>query len=460
MKIKVGNNIEVTEMNSIQSQKLIHYLKSKLEIDNPDFYKLQKSGKWTGGTERRLILYQKVKNGFLIPFGSLQDIYYLFKGEANFELEFKKVENVNFNSKIKPYDYQEQAIEMAIRKKNGVIIAPCGAGKTEMALEIIARVKKPALWITHTKELLNQSKERALSLFDIPKECFGEITNGKVNIGTHITFATVQTLSKINLEDIKNAFGIIVVDECHRVGGTPTNLMMFYKCLSQLACRYKIGVTATPKKTNGLEATMYSLLGNKIIEIPKEVVDEKLCPVEVYKVNTNYELNINDITKTDGTIDYTKFINSLCKDDFRNDVINLIIREILRENKNCIVLSERVKHLEILNSSRNDSLILTSKSKNRNEILESFKSGKTKVLFSTYQMLAEGFDYKDLNCLVLATPQKNERIVTQACGRVARKSDKKQKGEIYDLVDDFGMCYGMWKKRKSIYKKNGYEIID
>lgn len=460
MKIKVGKDLEIIDINSMQEEKLLKYLKSKLEIENQDFYRLEKMGKWTGNTQRRLILYQKIKNGYLVPFGALQDIFYLFKDKTNFELCFKKIENVNFNSKIIPYDYQEEAIQKAIRKKNGVIVAPCGAGKTEMALEIVARVGKPALWITHTKELLTQSKERAMNLFDIPKKCFGEITNGKVNIGTHITFATVQTLQNINLSDIRDTFGIIIVDECHRVGGTPTKLMMFYKCLSQLSCRYKIGVTATPKKSNGLDMTMYSLLGNKIIEIPKEVVKKKLCEVEIYKMMTGYEPNIKEITKTDGTIDYLKFINDLCENKNRNDFINLIINEIIKEKKNCIVLSERVKHLEILNSFRNDSLILTSKSKNRNEILESFKNGKTKVLFSTYQLMSEGFDYKDLECLIFVTPQKNERIVTQSCGRVARKSDKKEKGEVYDLVDNFGMCFGMWKIRKNIYKKNGYKIID
>ena len=447
-------------MNTSQEQKLITYLKEKLELDNPEFYKLQKMGKWTGKVERRLILYQKIQNGFLLPFGTLQDIYNLFSKEAEFIIDFKTHYNFDFFSKIKPYDYQEEAIQKAVKQKNGVIVAPCGAGKTEMALEIIARVKGPALWITHTGELLKQSRDRAKKLFEIDKNTIGEITAGKVNIGSHITFATVQTLSKIDLEQIKNEFEIIIVDECHRVGGTPTQLMMFYKCLSKLSARYKIGVTATPKKSNGLDATMYSLLGPKIIEISKEVVESKLCPVEIYKVPTFFKPDIEEITKTDGTIDYLKLINSICNNEERNDFIQKIIDEIVEEKKNCIVLSERVEHLENLNAVRANSCVISSKSKNRDDILKMFKEKKVPVLFATYQMLAEGFDYKDLNCLILATPQKNERIVTQACGRVARKSENKEKGCVYDLVDDFGMCMGMWKARKNIYKKNDYEIID
>lgn len=459
MTIEIGKDIKIYDLNSVQELKLKSYLHSKLEIENPEFYKLQKMGKWTGKTERKLILYQRLQNGFLIPFGALQDIYNIFSKEANFILNFKKLNDVDYNSSITPYNYQENAINMAIKKKNGVVVAPCGAGKTEMALEIIARVKQPALWITHTKELLKQSKERAMKLYSLDKSKFGEITDGKVNIG-QITFATVQTLSKVDLEAIRDEFGIIIVDECHRIGGTPTNLMMFYKCLSKLSARYKIGVTATPKKSNGLDMTMYSLLGDKIIEIPKEVVDSKLCPVKVYAVPVPYEINVDDIIKTDGTIDYFKFVNNICENEERNNLIQSAINEIVSENKNCIVLSDRIVHLEKLNSKRKDSCIITSKTKNRDEILNDFKNGKIKVLFATYQLMAEGFDYKDLNCLIFATPQKNERIVTQSCGRVARKSDNKEYGEIYDLIDNFGMCIGMWKKRKNIYKKNDYEIID
>lgn len=462
MIIEVESDLKITDINVEEKDKLIKYLKANLEIDNPEFYKLEKLGKYTGKTERRLILYQRLQNGFLLPFGALQDIYNLFKDDSNadFDLKIKYKDKIDFKSNIKPYDYQEEAIQKILKRKNGVLVAPCGAGKTEMALETIARIGKSTLWLTHTGELLKQSKERAEKLFDLPKSAFGTITAGKINIGSHITFATVQTLSKIDLEKLKDQWGTIVVDECHRVGGTPTQLMMFYKCLSKLSARHKIGVTATPKKSNGLEKSMFSLLGKLIYEIPKETVASKLCPVEIFPLPTNYKPVISDITKTDGTIDYMKCIDDLCKNEERNNFINCVIDSIAKKNQSCIILSERVSHLEYLNNLRKDSMILTSKSKNRDEIINWFKNGKIKILFATYQMLAEGFDYKDLDCLVLATPQKNERIITQSCGRVARKSDKKQIGTIYDLVDDFGLYQGMWKARQRIYKKNDYQVFN
>ena len=235
-------------------------------------------GKWTGNTPKHIYLYTTIQNGFLVPFGALKSIYNLFPN-AQYQLEFTK-SNVmlSYNSNITPYDYQDVAIQKVLKAKNGVLVAPCGAGKTEMALQIVAKLGLPALWITHTQDLLKQSLERAKHCFALQSDAYGTITAGKINIGKNITFATVQTLSKIDLQKVKNQFGVIIVDECHRVGGSPTNVMMFYKCLSNLSARYKIGVTATPKK-NGLEQSMYCLLGDLIYEIPKEAVESKLCNV-------------------------------------------------------------------------------------------------------------------------------------------------------------------------------------
>lgn len=389
-------------------------------------------------------------------FGALKNIYIFLRNFENVQYEnctYKDDRILKFYSKIKPYDYQEQAIQKMITAKNGVLVAPCGAGKTEMALEIIARIEKPTLWITHTQDLLKQSLERAMNNFELPKKCFGTITQGKINVGTHITFATVQTLSKIDLKKIENQFDVIVVDECHRVGGSPTNIMMFYKCLSNLNARYKIGITATPRH-DGLEKSMYCLLGDLVYEIPKETVEAKLCNVKVTSISTNYTPIIANIINTDGTINYIKMINDLCENEERNHLIT----EYVKDLKKCVLLSERVEHLEKLKSMLVDKKVevLTSKSKNRKEILENFKSGKIDILLSTYQLMAEGFDCPTLEYLVLATPQKNDRIVTQSCGRVARKCDGKQFGIVIDFLDNFFFFKKMRKQREKIYKKNNY----
>ena len=58
--------------------------------------------------------------------------------------------------------YQAPAVKSILKYRQGGVVAGCGAGKTEIMLEALARIKQPSLWICHTHELLQQTKERAV----------------------------------------------------------------------------------------------------------------------------------------------------------------------------------------------------------------------------------------------------------------------------------------------------------
>ena len=103
---------------------------------------------------------------------------------------------VEFNSNIQLYDHQSQAVEVAIERGGGVIVSPAGSGKTVMGLEIIARLRQPTLWITHTKELLYQVIDRAVQFLDIDRDEIGILGDGKRTIGERFTAGLVQTLVK------------------------------------------------------------------------------------------------------------------------------------------------------------------------------------------------------------------------------------------------------------------------
>ena len=77
--------------------------------------------------------------------------------------------------------YQIPAVERAIKFEQGIIEAPCGAGKTVVGLEIIARTGQTSLWLVHTKELAEQAIERIEHFLKIPadKSVFWEIITGK-----------------------------------------------------------------------------------------------------------------------------------------------------------------------------------------------------------------------------------------------------------------------------------------
>lgn len=208
MKIRVKNQLIVYDpIPAVRA-----YCEKNLIIDNPDYYKLEKMGKWTGSTPKKLYLYKSIAHDIKMPFGCLNDLWKIHPVKDDYIFNISPVRETEYQSNINLYPYQENAVTAAIKGKNGILVMPCGSGKTQCGLEIISRIGGRALWLTHTQDLLNQSKQRAEKV--LGQGGYGTITAGKVDIGGTITFATVQTMAKIDLSSVKDAFDVIIVDEC------------------------------------------------------------------------------------------------------------------------------------------------------------------------------------------------------------------------------------------------------
>ena len=453
MKIIIQNNIIIQDPTA----KIIEYCKNNLILNNPDFYKKQAMGKWTGNTPSEIWLYEKNGNDLWIPFGCLNDIWKMYPDKALYDFAICPIQPLEYKSSINMYDYQERAVNEALAKRNGILVMPCGSGKTQCGLEIISRLGGRALWLTHTQDLLNQSMSRARSVLDIPNSCYGTITGGKINLGTHITFATVQTMCKLDLEKYRNCFDIIIVDECQRCAGSPTKVTQFYKVVSNLSARYKYGLTATPKRADGLEKSMFVLLGNIIHEVSKDEVKNTTCPVMVKKIDTGYTPNYDAVLLGDGTLDYNKIVEDMIHNTDRFEKVLDVIENL---EGPILVLANRVEYLKELNNSSNwNSICLSTLGNNklakatRKESLKRLNEGQIDCIFATYQLAKEGLDVPNLKYVVFATPEKDEITIIQSVGRVGRKSENKEYGTVIDFVDDFGMYKGWSKKRDRYYKK-------
>lgn len=442
------------------------YCEANLILDNPDYIKKERLGHWLGSTQRYIMLYEILPHKIALPFGCLRDVWYILPDKNAYRPEILPAEPVCFESHINLYPYQEAAVAAALRYKNGVLVMPCGSGKTQCGLEIIARLGVRTLWLTHTHDLLTQSMERAKSCLNLPTGAWGTITAGKVNIGTHITFATVQTLSKLDLSAYRDMWGCVVVDEAQHCAGSPTRVSQFYKVLSSIACYYKIGLTATPKRADGLQASIFALLGPKIYEVPREAVEQNTCPIRVQTMETGYLPEYDAILQGDGTIDYNKLIDDLIGNRERLELIGDKICDIAKAGPT-IILANRVQYLrdmlDYCDTIRAVCLSGKGQSKKakeeRRQALEALNNGELDAIFATYQLAAEGLDVPNLRYVVFATPEQNDTTVTQAAGRVGRKADGKDFGTVIDFLDDFSLYRNWYKKRLSVYKKLKSDIL-
>lgn len=455
MRVVVGRNIVVKDF----TDSFLNEAKKKLVFPNPEYYKRERMGKYTGGTVRDIVLYERKGADLILPFGMLGWCFENRRWFDSIQGAFKTPENrFEYGSRIIPYPYQENAIKAALRGRNGVIVAPCGSGKTQIALEVAARLGMRMLWITHTLDLLKQSMDRAKSVYGLSGDDYGTITNGKVDVGKVVTFATVQTLAAVDLSNYRDYWQVVIVDECHKAVGTPTKLMMFWKAVSSLAARYKFGVTATPKRTDGLEPAMFALLGDLIYEVPKEAVEETTCPIMVKVRETGFATFASKIAAPDGTIDHNKLTNEIVGDLRRNALILMDADEC---DKPCLILTERVNHAFIFKATIGDRARLlcgSEKKRDREQALEDIRNGRADTLVATYPIAKEGLDIPQLRSVILATPTRNETAVIQSCGRVGRISEGKDYGTVYDYVDKAPILKRMFDVRKKIYKKQKYML--
>lgn len=443
------------------------WCKENLVIPNPEYTKKSRMGFWLGNTPKTLSLYEIDGDDLVIPYGCFNDIIRLCPLMEQVRMDFTEHERIEYGCAIPLFDYQQKAMDALIANGKGILQSPAGSGKTQIGLATAIMLGAKTLWLCHTLDLVKQSKSRAEQY--ISPSLTGTITEGKVQIGKAITFATVQTMCRLNLEQYRDTWDCVIVDECHRVAGTPTAMTQFSKVLNSLAARHKYGLSATVHRADGMITATYALLGQIAYQVPEEAVKEKIAVVSVMPRPTNIGLN-RRFLDTDGTIIYSKLVNYLIENDIRNEQI--ISDMVENEHHFNLVLSDRLNHLECLMNHLPQHLMeqavmisgkMTSKKAKafREQAIEDMRQGRKRYLFATYSLAKEGLDIPRLDRLYLTTPQKDYAVITQSIGRVARTFEGKGEPIVYDYVDD-GIQYLVrsYKKRCTTYRKAGCKFLD
>lgn len=457
VKVTIGSEIRIQEA----SKELTDWCTENLVLPNPEYTNRVRRGLWIGNTPKYLWLYRVDGSDLILPVGTGKKIRQYLTNDTVIVQDLADNGILRYQGNIPLYDYQEPAIQALKHVSCGILQSPCGSGKTQMGIALAAELSRKTLWITHTQDLLKQSYDRAAQYFD--KSALGTITAGKVHIGSHVTFATVQTLCKLDLGQYRYEWDVVIVDECHRLAGSPTQITMFYKVMNSLAARYKYGLSATVHRGDGMIKSTFAVLGDVAYQVPDEAVAEKTMKVRILRKDTETEVSLGCLD-TDGTLVYSKLIPYLTENQERNE---LIIKDLVcnQEHFN-LILSDRLEHLHTLMNGLpaklwNQAVMIdgsmTSKTARaaRVRAIEEMRIGKKHYLFASYSLAKEGLDIPRLDRLYMTTPKKDYAVVTQSIGRIARVFEGKAEAICYDYVDSIQFCENQWKRRRTHYRKAG-----
>lgn len=455
MRVTISNEIRIQDAPPA----LVSAIRRELVMPNPEYSKKLRMGLWTGKTDPQIYLYYVDGDSVVIPCGAGGLLQPYITTDTKIIQDLADNGILEYQGSVPLYDYQKEAVWQMGAVGGGILQSPCGSGKTQMGISLAAGLKRRTLWVTHTQDLLNQSYDRAAQYF--PENTLGKIVAGKVQLGSHITFATVQTLSKLDLQKYKYTWDVIIVDECHRAAGSPTSVRMFYRVMNSLAARHKFGLSATVHRSDGLIKSTFSIIGPVRYKVPDAAVAEKTMKVKVLRRDTGIKIN-RCCQDTDGTLVYSKLVPYLTESQERNEYI---VKDVF-ENAACfnLILSDRLEHLHTLMEMLPDKYrsfavmidgSMTSKrgKAQRAQAIADMRSGRKHFLFASYSLAKEGLDIPRLDRLYLTTPKKDYAVVTQSIGRIARVFDGKSDAVCYDYVDQIGFCENQYKRRKTSYRK-------
>ena len=327
MNIVISNKIRIEHC----TPSVKRWIQQNYTIDNPEYIMRVRLNKYHKNTPRLLHLYEQYDDTIILPYGCLQPLYMFLLNTTNLS-KVEVVSKLNTGADadwegntIIPRDYQRIAVNQMLYHKYGILKAPCSSGKTIMGHLLAQKTGKRTLWLTHTIKLLEQSK--AVGELILGKgDRVGTITDGKVKLGRTITYATVQTMSKLDPKSYKDLFDCVIVDECHRCAKTADSYTQMSYVLNNVAAEYKYGLSATPETKNGYGKSILANIGDIKYEIPKGVLEEEgtIMSVDIHPVVTGWEYP-KQAFRADGVLDFDKAVRYLRKSETRNELIAELI---------------------------------------------------------------------------------------------------------------------------------------
>jgi len=349
------------------------------------------------------------------------------------------IEDGDLNSKIQLREDQIPYVQKLLLRPRGIFISKPGTGKTVMCLELINNSKLKTLILVNTNYLFHQWREECTKLLGYEP---GLIGDGKFKV-KDITIATFQTLARSpkKLEAVHDRFSQVIVDEAHHCPA-----QTFKYVLSNIQALFKLGVTGTHKRKDGLEfITDWMLSSHKLVN----TTDNTMRP-EIVIVKTGIPMSTGE--------SFVECLTGLAE----NPELISSVAEMVNKNpaRNQLVLSSRLSTVELLAKEFTDAIVITGEEGDRENLNERVLTDK--LIIST--VLNEGVNIPNLDTLHLVHPNNNIPQLEQRIARINRPVEGKRVPLVFDYwFKDSKAAHGFstvtqQNLRLQYYKKQGYKV--
>ena len=385
-------------------------------------------------------------------------------------------------------NYQKEAVDAAIKcltakkQKNGILVEPTGSGKSIIIATVIEEIGGKNLLLQPTKEILEQNLEKLKAV-----GCKGlgvySASMGSKQVGA-ITLATIGSITKKS--HLFEGFDRVIIDEAHKVN--PKAGM--YKKLDDELNLPTIGFTATPYRLRnyndfktGLPVAESRILTRVRPRIFANIIHVTqvgdlfeagyLCPLDYDYLNRYDSAEIKATTTGQGFNEeslrrYNKIQNIPAK------MVDIVARQ---DHKHYLAFTEFTHESDLVVESLRGkgincvSISAKTKKQDREDILQAFKAGRIKCVVNV-GVLTTGFDFPELDCVILGRPTKSVALYYQMVGRGIRIHDSKDSCSLVDLCDNvkrFGKIEtfelfdqngkGMWRLKSDVGNLTGVNVI-
>lgn len=392
---------------------------------------------------------------------------------------FPAMNSLKLRSDLNLREYQRTSLKRwKDNGNNGIVVLPTAAGKTHIGLAAIEFLKTSTIVIAPTIDLIEQWKKRISETFGIE---VGQIGGGE-DVLLPVTVCTYDS-AYLRAESLGNRFRFLLVDEVHHLSAGK-----FIEIARMYASPFRLGLTATLERTDGLHETLSQYMGEKVFELGYEELADflssyqivripvRLSPGEEREYDRNRIIFLNYARRhrmtMSGSWNFEKFILSSWNPEGREALIAWRrSREIAFSAEKKIeatkeILKRHVSEKTIIFSEDTETAYLLSKTflipaityltppKERREYLQWFRENKIRVI-ATSKVLDEGVDVPDASVAIVLSGSGSTRQFRQRLGRILRPSPGKQ-AFLYEVVakgtSEFGTSA---RRRKGVPVESG-----